>query len=128
MDILIFVSVFLPMASAPAVFALGEKARHALAVAVASVELVCCVALLSGCTAEIPYFCGLGARFASGGFGSVLSVLCALVFLLSILASRSYFAGEPRVGRYYAFPTADPQPCREFSSLPIFSRHISSSR
>lgn len=106
MKSILLLTVLLPVLAAPAVYWKRENARlrDGLTAAVTLLALLGALTVAIAPTrAEIPGFCGLGAVFASGGFGTVFALLGALVFFLSALAAPSYFAGEPRVGRYQAF-------------------------
>ena len=103
----LLVCVFLPMLCAPAVYLLRRKSAKcgdACTVLVSfAVTAAAIVAVAQNSAISVPGFCGLGANFQTGGFQSVLLVLCALVFPLSALSSHAYFGDEPRVGRYQAF-------------------------
>ena len=107
MDTMMALCALFPMAASPVVYALGKKskgARDLLLWSVTFLELVMAIALLfSESHFALHNVCQLGVTFSSGGFKGVLAALCALVFFLSALSSPSYFAGEERISRYYAF-------------------------
>lgn len=51
----------------------------------------------------LPPFCGLGISFFADGFGVVLAVLTAAIWLLTTLFSKEYMTEERNRNRYYFF-------------------------
>ncbi|MBR4015537.1 MAG: sodium:proton antiporter [Anaerotignum sp.] len=51
----------------------------------------------------LPSFCGLGISFFADGFGVVLAVLTAAIWLLTTLFSKEYMTEERNRNRYYFF-------------------------
>lgn len=103
----VLMSIFLPLAAAPFVFAIGKRSsvvRDVLTVGVACiVSVLSLVSAIGETTAFLDGFAGCGIAFSIKGFRAVLYVLCALVFTLSALASHAYFGNEKHTPRYQAF-------------------------
>lgn len=97
--------VFFPFLAAYPVYPLrhrGRKYRDLYVRIVPGVELLAALALLvfpGSC--HMAQVCGMGLRFQSGSLHSILAVLSALLWLLSALPCKEYFANREGVNRYY---------------------------
>jgi formate hydrogenlyase subunit 3/multisubunit Na+/H+ antiporter MnhD subunit len=104
---LVLFLVWAPILAAFAVFPLRNRDRALrdrflrLVPAVQLAAALLC-ALWPG-AAALPGVCGLGLRFAAGGFPSLMAVLTAFLWMATALTSRDYFAGSGRVSRFYLF-------------------------
>ena len=69
-----------------------------------AVELLCAMLLvwLPG-RASVPWLCGLGLRFASGSFHTLLALIAAFLWMETSLPCKAYFAGTEHCNRFYLF-------------------------
>lgn len=99
--------VFFPFLGAVVSFLLGrssEKARDLWTWVLSAVVFAASLGLIGKETVyTMPDFCGLGMSFAADGFGVILAVLTAAIWLITTLFSKEYMAGEQKRNRYYFF-------------------------
>lgn len=99
--------VFFPFLGAVIGYGIGRRSRAARdmwAWLVAAVVFAASLLLIGKETKfTVPDFCGLGLGFASDGFGVILAVLTAAIWLITTLFSKEYMAGERNRNRYYFF-------------------------
>ena len=108
MSDLLLMLVFLPMAAGPFGFWMGlryPKARDTFVLAVAVLETMMVVSLWTSPVLEsgIDGFCGLGIRFVSGDFHTLMATLTATGWLAATIFCREYMAHVARQNRYYLF-------------------------
>ena len=108
MSDLLLMLVFLPMAAGPCGFWMGlryPKARDTFVLAVAVLETMMVVSLWTSPVLEsgIDGFCGLGIRFVSGDFHTLMATLTATGWLAATIFCREYMAHVARQNRYYLF-------------------------
>ena len=108
MSDLLLMLVFLPMAAGPFGFWMGlryPKARDTFVLAVAVLETMMVVSLWTSPLLEsgIDGFCGLGIRFVSGDFHTLMATLTATGWLAATIFCREYMAHVARQNRYYLF-------------------------
>lgn len=108
MSDLLLMLVFLPMAAGAFAFWMGlayPKARDAVVLAVTVLETMMVATLWTGPMLEsgIDGFCGLGIRFASGDFHTLMATLTATGWLAATIFCREYMAHVARQNRYYLF-------------------------
>lgn len=98
---------FFPMVAVCPLYALRRRSRelrNRYILTVPAVELAAALALvLCPGTAELPGVCGLGLRFAAGGFQTFLAVLTAFLWMMTGLTCREYFSGAERTNRFYLY-------------------------
>jgi len=110
MDILIYLIVFGPIATAVLSYLIGRKNKTALniffGVAVA-VEFILAIVLLlthkQGNMVTVAGFCGLGLNFTADGFRCIYALVAAFMWLITGLISSEYFAHYRNRNRYYLF-------------------------
>ena len=105
--LLIFLVLF-PMAGAVAGYLTGRKSKSArdwLVLGVTVIELLGTLLLLyfPGSSVRLDGICGLGLRFEADGFRMVRALLTSVVWMMTTLPSRSYFAHARNRNRYYLF-------------------------
>ncbi|MGN0624789.1 MAG: complex I subunit 5 family protein [Oscillospiraceae bacterium] len=105
--LLIFLVLF-PMAGAVAGYLTGRKSKSArdwLVLGVTVIELLGTLLLLyfPGSSVRLGGICGLGLRFEADGFRMVMALLTSVVWMMTTLPSRSYFAHAHNRNRYYLF-------------------------
>lgn len=108
MSDLLLTLVFLPMVAGAFAFWMGlryPKARDTFVLAVAVLETMMVVSLWTGPVLEsgIDGFCGLGIRFVSGDFHTLMAALTATGWLAATIFCREYMAHVVRRNRYYLF-------------------------
>ncbi|MBE5815855.1 MAG: NADH dehydrogenase [Clostridiales bacterium] len=105
-------AALLPMALAPAVWALGRRKDQRSLPAMAlgcglEAVLVLIVALQafggSAVSFELPGFCGQGLRMQADGFRSLYALVACVMWLCSGIFSRDYLAHEHAAARYCFF-------------------------
>lgn len=101
MSDLLLMLVFLPMAAGPFGFWMGlryPKARDTFVLAVAVLETMMVVSLWTSPVLEsgIDGFCGLGIRFVSGDFHTLMATLTATGWLAATIFCREYMAHVAR--------------------------------
>ena len=104
MSDLLLMLVFLPMAAGPFGFWMGlryPKARDTFVLAVAVLETMMVVSLWTSPVLEsgIDGFCGLGIRFVSGDFHTLMATLTATGWLAATIFCREYMAHVARQNR-----------------------------
>ena len=99
--------VFFPFLGAIIGYLIGRRnkaLRDLWAWALSAVIFVASLLLIGKeTTFAIPNFCGLGISFFADGFGVILAVLTAAIWLITTLFSREYMAEERNRNRYYLF-------------------------
>lgn len=108
MSDLLLMLVFLPMAAGAFAFWMGlayPKARDTVVLAVTVLETMMVVSLWTSPVLEsgIDGFCGLGIRFVSGDFHTLMATLTATGWLAATIFCREYMAHVARQNRYYLF-------------------------
>lgn len=109
----LFLAVILfPLAAAFVAFALdrkderGGKQRDLFAMASGVISFVLVAALAFTCVGKdyfVPGICGMGLHLCLDGFRGVYGIVAAFMWMMTLLFSREYLAGEERLGRYYFF-------------------------
>lgn len=105
--------VFFPMAAALASYAVGrkDKGKRDLVV-IASCGITLLMAALAAAhvlrggelSLDIPGVCGLGLSFTLDGFRALYATVCGVMWLMTSMLSRQYFAHHYRNrNRYYLF-------------------------
>ncbi len=107
--LLIFLALF-PMASAVVSYLIGRKnkrSRDYFAVAVTVIEFLVCGYLFITFDEELAFvwegFCYLGIHLKLDGFRVVYILIAAFMWMMTMLASREYFAHYRNRNRYYFF-------------------------
>ena len=109
---LLAVTAFLPVLLAPAAYAVGRRRKGGAtmtAAGVSAVTLAMLVWLLSRAavgeaeTLWWPGFCGLGLRMRADGFRALYACVAGLMWTVTSLFGRDYFAHEHRTERYALF-------------------------
>ncbi len=109
---LLAVTAFLPVLLAPAAYAVGRRRKGGAtmtAAGVSAVTLAMLVWLLSRAavgeaeTLWWPGFCGLGLRMRADGFRALYACVAGLMWMVTSLFGRDYFAHEHRTERYALF-------------------------
>lgn len=99
--------VFFPFLGAVVGYIIGranKNARDAWAWLLAAVIFAASLLLIGKETVyTLPNFCGLGIHFAADGFGVILAVLTAGIWLITTIFSKEYMAGARNRNRYYLF-------------------------
>lgn len=54
-------------------------------------------------TLSIPGLCGLGLTFTAGSFHSLLALITAFLWMMTVLPCPAYFSGTEHVNRFYLF-------------------------
>ena len=113
MDILIYLMVFGPMASAILSYLLGRKSksgrdRFVWATVAGEFLLSLCLLLMFGGEAgeelvKVPGVCGFGLTFTAGGFRCIYAAIAAFMWLITGLISPEYFVHYRNRNRYYLF-------------------------
>lgn len=114
MSILIYSAIFLPMTAAVVCYAVGRShkaARDYLADVITGMTLILCLCLAvesigrneTAVLVEIPYVCGMGLHFTLDGFRALYGTIAALMWFMSTLFSKEYFAHYHNRNRYYLF-------------------------
>ena len=108
MSDLLVMLVFLPMAAGAFGFWMGlryPKARDTFVLAVTVLETMMVVSLWTSPVLEsgIDGFCGLGIRFVSGDFHTLMATLTATGWLAATVFCREYMAHVERQNRFYLF-------------------------
>ena len=113
MDILIYLTVFGPMAAAFLSYLIGRKSkgiRNHFVWAAVIVEFLLCLLLLVrfGNTAgeelvKAGGICGFGLTFTAGGFRCIYAAIAAFMWMVTSLLSPEYFAHYRNRNRYYLF-------------------------
>lgn len=100
--------VFFPMLGAGIGYVIGKKNKNArdiwavlvtLLVALAAVELT----TIPQENMQIMGMCGLGFTLENSGFQKILAVLTGVIWFLTTIFSKQYFASERNRNRYYFF-------------------------
>lgn len=109
----LFLAVILfPLAAAFVAFALDgkkgrlEKQRDLFAMASGIISFLLMTALALTCTGKdfyVPGVCGMGLHLCLDGFRGVYGIVASFMWMMTLLFSREYLAGEERLGRYYFF-------------------------
>ena len=107
-EVLLLCAVGLPLAAAPAAYAMRRckaSVSDSFVSVVAFGVLLCAGVIFCMAPADVRVdgLFLLGISFQSGGVASVFGLLCAIMFFFSSLANGAYFRGEPRTERYRAF-------------------------
>lgn len=108
MSDLLLMLVFLPMAAGAFAFWMGlayPKARDTVVLAVTVLETMMVVSLWTGPVLKrsLDGFCGLGIRFVSGDFHTLMAALTATGWLAATIFCREYMAHVARQNRFYLF-------------------------
>lgn len=114
MEMQIFSIIFLPMGAAVFSYMIGrfnKNLRSYFADAVTGIVFALTLylfvqALVRGIPemlVEIPYICGMGLHFTLDGFRALYCMIAALMWFLSTLFSKEYFARYHSTNRYYLF-------------------------
>ena len=108
MNYLLGVLVFYPMIGALACLLVGfknEKARDYLAdfIVVSEFVLMLVAAMQPEMALEIPEICGMGLHFTMDGFRDVYGSIAALMWMMTTILSREYFAHHNNRNRFYLF-------------------------
>ena len=100
--------VFLPIAAALVCYPICGKSERAwftpaLAVTLAVFAMALSLLTMPEFNETFDGFCGLGLHFRAGGLRTVMAVLAAFMWVMTVLASPEYFAGARANGRYFLF-------------------------
>lgn len=122
MSDLLLMLVFLPMAAGPFGFWMGlryPKARDTFVLAVAVLETMMVVSLWTSPVLEsgIDGFCGLGIRFVSGDFHTLMATLTATGWLAATIFCREYMAHV--AGRNPVLPLLADDPGGHHGGVPV---------
>ena len=108
-SIWITILVFWPMAGALAGYLIGRRSKDgrnyfADFVTVSEFALMLYAAIaLRGASAWTPEICGFGLRLGLDGFRAVYGLVAALMWMMTTIFSREYFAHYRNRNRYYLF-------------------------
>lgn len=107
--ILLALCVFLPLLTAPVIYAVCKKSYafantllRVVTFAVFAITL-CLVFAREAPSLTLESFSVLSLSFSFAGFRAVLSTLCAFAFMISVFSSRFYFENSAENPRYFAF-------------------------
>lgn len=113
LQIIVYLAVFAPMASAPVCWLIGRRskpARDRFVYIVCGLELALLAFLfvlgwygIYGGTADLPGVCGLGLAFQMDGFRVLYGTVTAFMWFMTAIFSREYFAHYRNRNRYYFF-------------------------
>ena len=108
MNYLLGVLVFYPMIGALACLLVGfknEKARDYLAdfIVISEFVLMVLAAMQPEMALEIPEICGMGLHFTMDGFRDVHGFIATLMWMMTTILSREYFAHLENRNRFYLF-------------------------
>ena len=108
MSDLLLMLVFLPMAAGAFAFWMGlmyPKARDSVVLAVGVLETMMVVSVCTSPALErgMDGFCGLGLRFVSGDFHTLMAALTATGWLAATIFCREYMTHVARQNRFYLF-------------------------
>lgn len=122
MSDLLLMLVFLPMAAGPFGFWMGlryPKARDTFVLAVAVLETMMVVSLWTSPVLEsgIDGFCGLGIRFVSGDFHTLMATLTATGWLAATIFCREYMG--PRGPAKPVLPVLAHDPGGHHGGVPV---------
>ena len=108
MNYLLSVLVFYPMIGALACWFVGlknEKVRDYLAdfIVISEFVMMLFAAMQPLLTLEIPEICGMGLHFTMDGFRDVYGTITTLMWMMTTILSREYFAHHENRNRFYLF-------------------------
>ena len=108
MNYLLAVLVFYPMIGALACWFVGlknEKVRDYLAdfIVISEFVMMLFAAMQPLLTLEIPEICGMGLHFTMDGFRDVYGTITTLMWMMTTILSREYFAHHENRNRFYLF-------------------------
>ncbi len=108
MNILLLALVFAPMIMGLVCYALGKTAKEArtllaMVTGVGEFALAVVTVLSAGGQAAVGQVCSLGLHLTLDGFRRVYILVIALMWMMTLLMSREYFAHYHHRNRYYFF-------------------------
>ncbi|MBM6828325.1 NADH dehydrogenase [Anaerotignum lactatifermentans] len=99
--------VFFPMIGGLIGYIIGRRNQGARDFWAMAVTLVVCIGAFLLMGREEGYaavgICGLGLQMESGGFQLILAVLTGVIWFLTTVFSKEYFAQDKNLNRYYLF-------------------------
>lgn len=111
-NILLYLMVFLPIASALLSYLIGRKTKQGrdyFVMGIAVLEFVLSLVLIvkssgaEGITVSVPGVCGMGLHFTVDGFRVIYASVAAFMWMMTSLFSKEYFAHYHNRNRYYFF-------------------------
>ena len=112
LDGLIYILIFLPMATAFLSYLIGRKnktGRNYFVCGTAVLEfclsllLLWNLRILEGAKTVLPGICGMGLSFTVDGFRAIYGIITAFMWMMTTLLSAEYFGHYRNRNRYYLF-------------------------